>query len=837
MRGIVVLVLMLLFAAGANAKGLKGSAFTRSFTPEEYGAHIRNFDIVCDRQGNVYVANFEGLLIYDHARWRVYHTPDITRIVSLKLLDDDTVVAFDYTGKPFSLVDGSIQPRDGMPKASKEDMSTQTEAYDGRGGMWSITEDGLLYTAYQSPYSRFGREHGLQGEVLSLLVSGGTLYAGTSKGLFVFRDSLFTQVSGVNLACWQMAATDNNTFLAATATGVCRVTNGIPEQLTTENTLSVLPDGKGGFYAGELQRVRHYSPTLTPTLTCEIDHPSRIILQDNGTLWIVSIYGAIVCRPPDSDKFLQITGEGGMVESVGNILHIGGNIYIDCLADVRGWDPVHKNVDQIAMTKPDGKHFVTQFNYVDPKGISWTSYDDNKGVIAYKGRDMNETLSCWARPFRYLSIRAMVTCDEYIAVGGNFGIYTLDSDSIRNLTNKPKVFIRSFDLRDDDLEFTYSTDHESLPGKTRYHYRLNDDEWTPWNHDTEVKLPNIKPGHYTLQVMCEDEFGIDSETIDRDFDIPYPFYLRWYAVLFYILTILTLVYQIVKWRTERMLQENAKLEHLVEKRTAQLREAQSQLVRQEKLAMMGKLIQGLIDRILNPMNYILNFTKLTQGLGKDLTEDIQSEKDSMDSSNYDDSMEILQMIRENLVKIEEHSTSTTRILKAMEALLNEKTENRKPTDIVQMLRRQRALTEKYYAADIAQMAMHIDLRVPDTPVEANIDEEQMGRAVITLIANSIYALKKKCEKTEYEPRLVLGLELADAGKSILITVRDNGIGIEDSIKGKVFDPFFTTKPTSDATGVGLYMTREAVQNHGGEIHFESEKDRFTQFNIRLPRGV
>ena len=70
--------------------------------------------------------------------------------------------------------------------------------------------------------------------------------------------------------------------------------------------------------------------------------------------------------------------------------------------------------------------------------------------------------------------------------------------------------------------------------------------------------------------------------------------------------------------------------------------------------------------------------------------------------------------------------------------------------------------------------------------------------------------------------------------AVKISIRDNGIGIEDTITNKIFDPFFTTKTTGEAAGVGLYLSREIVQNHGGDISVQSVKNEYTEFIITLP---
>ena len=73
-----------------------------------------------------------------------------------------------------------------------------------------------------------------------------------------------------------------------------------------------------------------------------------------------------------------------------------------------------------------------------------------------------------------------------------------------------------------------------------------------------------------------------------------------------------------------------------------------------------------------------------------------------------------------------------------------------------------------------------------------------------------------------------------SGEAYILKIHDNGIGIEEKILSKIFDPFFTTKTTDEAAGVGLYLSREIIQNHGGDISVQSVKDEYTEFTITLP---
>ena len=100
------------------------------------------------------------------------------------------------------------------------------------------------------------------------------------------------------------------------------------------------------------------------------------------------------------------------------------------------------------------------------------------------------------------------------------------------------------------------------------------------------------------------------------------------------------------------------------------------------------------------------------------------------------------------------------------------------------------------------------------------------------MGNSVYAVVKKAQRSHYSPKVEFNVVPKE--KQIEILIRDNGIGIEKTIIDKIFDPFFTTKTTGEASGVGLYLSREIIQNYGGDITVKSQKDEFTEFSIILP---
>ena len=105
---------------------------------------------------------------------------------------------------------------------------------------------------------------------------------------------------------------------------------------------------------------------------------------------------------------------------------------------------------------------------------------------------------------------------------------------------------------------------------------------------------------------------------------------------------------------------------------------------------------------------------------------------------------------------------------------------------------------------------------------------------MSILANSFYAVRKKYQCAPFQPLIRLAVSLDGPQENVQITVYDNGIGIEESILDKVFDPFFTTKTTAEAVGVGMYLSREIILNHGGNIAIKSVKDEYTEVVISIP---
>ena len=730
-------------------------------------------------------------------------------------------------------------------------------SYNGHGLLWGATDDGIFCMAVPSAYSRFTSHEGLAGEVLSVEEYNGRIYVGTNRALYRQEGRMFVAVPGISHACWDLKKNSKGLY-AATANGIYCISGNAVRQMSTTTSMSLLCNDSQ-LYSGEMDGV--YLVQLTNNSRkkiCPLEKVNKIVRDVKGTIWLQSMYGEVWHQPAKNAEF--------------SIYKETGNEAISTIVPLSDGGKVVRTDETEPFPYP-------LFSYMDNSGVTWLTDNEGKKVYRWKdGKrldDMNQLLV----PLVNMAVRAIYKRQHEVWLGTDDGLTVINmSENDPALNAKPRLRFRTVMLNGDSilwggfgempdqlpqlqshdrsLRFTYALDHSPLVGRTLYRYRLNNNNWSAWEDDKDAEFLNLPYGSYTISIQALQADGEMSEVTTLGFSIAYPFYMRWYMVLFYFLLVGLFIYGLFLYRLHRLNVEKHRLERIIQERTAEvvkqkdeieekskslekalddLSNAQHELIRQEKMATAGKLTQGLIDRILNPLNYINNFSKLSEGLVKDIQANIEDEKDNMESENYEDTMDVLGMLRGNLQKVSEHGQSTTRILKAMEAMLKDRSGGIVPMNLVPVLRQAEGLLNNYFANDIKKHNINVVFDVPQPAINMKGNAEQLCIALISLINNAVYAVVKKTQRSQYASEIIVSSNVhQDNSPHVTITIHDNGIGIEPTIIDKVFDPFFTTKPTGEAAGVGLYLSREIIQNHGGDISVRSEKDVFTEFIITLP---
>jgi len=240
----------------------------------------------------------------------------------------------------------------------------------------------------------------------------------------------------------------------------------------------------------------------------------------------------------------------------------------------------------------------------------------------------------------------------------------------------------------------------------------------------------------------------------------------------------------------------------------QLKENEMQLVQSEKLASLGRMSAGIIHEINNPLNFASTGLFTLRKKGKLLAPEQQQEYG-----------EILTDVEDGLKRVQT-------IVSDLRMFTHPNTEQLDPVPVAEIVTPAlRFLSNEW--RDAVQIEQQ--LAQPQT-IWAN--KNRLIQVMVNLLQNSLDTLKKKAFAAGERPTIWIASRVEN-GHSIL-SVRDNGEGIEAKHLDKIFDPFFTTKDVGEGMGLGLSICYSIVQEYGGRISVKTEPGKFSEFTLEFP---
>lgn len=290
---------------------------------------------------------------------------------------------------------------------------------------------------------------------------------------------------------------------------------------------------------------------------------------------------------------------------------------------------------------------------------------------------------------------------------------------------------------------------------------------------------------------------------------------------------------------EQLVDQNVQLQemaHSEREAHAQLKQAQSQLVEQEKLASLGQIVAGVAHEINNPVAFVSNNVVV---LGRDVSEmsDLIALYQEADPTIAQDLPDLFRRIHEFRDRVDMAYT-----IGNIQGLLNRSRDGLKriqqivghlklfahldegevnEADLNNGIESTAAIIVGYARKRQIRLSMELGEIPPITCNAARINQ-----VVMNLLTNAIDASSDGGEvrvRTRPEER------------GVVIEVSDNGHGIPPEVRDRIFDPFFTTKPLGQGTGLGLSISYGIIKEHGGLIEVQSERGQGSRFIIHLPR--
>ena len=267
----------------------------------------------------------------------------------------------------------------------------------------------------------------------------------------------------------------------------------------------------------------------------------------------------------------------------------------------------------------------------------------------------------------------------------------------------------------------------------------------------------------------------------------------------------------------------------------QIEQLKEQLKKQEKLASLGILSAGIAHEIQNPLNFVINFSKMSDKLLKDLEEIVADNEDKLPEADREDLDDIVADLRENMSKIAEHGERAISIIQGILLVSRGKDGEFLPTDICRLVKEYVWLS--YHAMRANHKGFNITIHeqyAENIPMTMVIPQD-LSRAVLNVMNNACYAVWKKSQTApdNYHPEVDISVETKEG--AIIITLKDNGEGMSEETKERLFDNFYTTKPIGQGTGLGLAITRDIIENrHNGKLTFDSIEGEGATFVFTIP---
>jgi signal transduction histidine kinase len=241
-----------------------------------------------------------------------------------------------------------------------------------------------------------------------------------------------------------------------------------------------------------------------------------------------------------------------------------------------------------------------------------------------------------------------------------------------------------------------------------------------------------------------------------------------------------------------------------ESMVAAIARANADLVQAERLAAIGEMAAHVTHEIRNPLS--------SMGLNVELLEE-----ELASATDMAEAQQLVRAIKREIERLAELSDEYLRLARRPTPSLERDNLADLVREVVDFIR-----------PELDKAKVSCEVHIDDPLPSVAFDEAQIKQALLNLVRNAREAMPPTGGS------LWLRVGASEEGDGVDLVVDDNGSGIDVDVREKVFDPFFTTK--KGGTGLGLAVTRQIVEAHGGTIACEARVPKGTRVSVHLPRG-
>ncbi|MBT5231986.1 MAG: hypothetical protein HOM11_17110 [Methylococcales bacterium] len=269
-----------------------------------------------------------------------------------------------------------------------------------------------------------------------------------------------------------------------------------------------------------------------------------------------------------------------------------------------------------------------------------------------------------------------------------------------------------------------------------------------------------------------------------------------------------------------------------------LKLTQNQLLQSEKMASLGQIAAGVAHEINNPIGFVISNIETLRDYNQVFTQLI-TEYTALEENLGEPKNNALKPILEKINKLKEEE-DVDFIVGDVEQMVEDCCSGLKRVkDIISDLKQFAHQDDGAMSLGDIHECIDQSLKIVWNELKYNVNVEkaygelpkiwfnsgQLSQVFINLFVNASHAIKDKGN---------ININTQIDGDMVLIQVKDDGIGVPESLLNKIFDPFFTTKSVGEGTGLGLSVSFGIIEKHGGDINIESVVNEGATFSIHLP---
>jgi signal transduction histidine kinase len=379
------------------------------------------------------------------------------------------------------------------------------------------------------------------------------------------------------------------------------------------------------------------------------------------------------------------------------------------------------------------------------------------------------------------------------------------------------------------IEVEYTALSLIVPPRVRFKVRLDgfDSHWVDVGTRRTAYYTNLPPGSYRFRAIASNDDGIwnDSGAAADIVLEPRFFQTGWFVVLCSALGVaaLFLAYRI---RVGVLRRRQRALERLVLERTRELRAAQADLVRAERMASVATLVRGIAHELNNPIGFLAGNIEPLRRYGRFLAQAAERAAGSAQENAPSpllapgkDVAFVAGDLDRMLDDIAEGARRAQLIISDLQGLTAAPKRGLDRVDLAKVVRQTLALLGPKLHE---RVRVELDLAdLPPLPARAG----QVEQLLVNLLDNALQAVGGEG---------TISVRTSREGDFVRLSIRDDGCGMSEEVRARACEPFFTTRGPGEGSGLGLAIVAAIVAEHRGTMEIRSQPGQGTEVVVRIP---